>query len=105
LRIFDRLYQGDVRRGGLVRSALIALALAASGCGDTAGENKCGARATCTSKPGEAPDGGLPGYVFCTNPEATWAWFQATDGKQYFCVSASDCALAFQQVTDWCRKP
>jgi len=87
----------------VVRGALIALLLAA--CGPSATDNICGARATCTSKPGEAPDGGLPGYVFCTNPESTWAWFQATDGKQYFCVSASDCGLAFQQVTDWCRKP
>jgi hypothetical protein len=88
----------------MVRCALILL-LAVAACGPSATDDRCGARAACTNRMGAAPDGGLPGYVFCTNPEATYAWYQTTDGKKFECVSASDCAIAFQAVTNWCKGP
>ncbi len=74
-------------------------------CGPNGTDDICGARAACTAHPGEAPDGGLQGYVFCTNASSTQAWFQATNGKRYDCISPSDCRVAFQAVTDWCRGP
>jgi len=72
---------------GLVVSLLV------GGCGGVNLDSVCGANISCSA-------GGT--YKQCTSGAGTGAYFVASDGTEFHCVSASDCTDARGAAVKWC---